>query len=60
MMTSSPGPIPARSADISSAAVQEWVSNARDAPVLCSSQSLHRRVKVPSPASLPRRCASAI
>src|SRR5579872_3568229 len=52
MMTSSPGPIFARRADISNAAVQECVSSA-GAPNSCESRSWHRTVKGPSPEMSP-------
>ncbi len=53
MITSSPGPTPASSALISSAAVHEWVSSAFLQPMACSSCAWQRRVKLPSPASMP-------
>ena len=46
-------------AAISSAAVQECVSNAFLVPVRCSSQALQRFVKPPSPARCPAVCACA-
>src|SRR5687767_2806577 len=56
-MTSSPGLMSSNSAAISSAAVQEWVSNARREPVCVSSHSLQRLVKGPSPARWAFSCA---
>ena len=51
MITSSPGPTPARIAVISSAAVQEWVRSAFFAEVRFSSHAWHFLVNGPSPAS---------
>ncbi len=60
MMTSSPGSRSSSSADISSAAVHEWVRSARRVPVVVSSQALQRFVKGPSPERCPFACASAM
>ena len=60
MMTSSPGPTSASSADISSAAVHECVSSTRCAPVSRSSHSCARRVKRPSPERWPAAIACAM
>ena len=53
MMTSSPGPMSARIAAISSAAVHECVSSARRAPVR-SPATPRSLVKTPSPERWPR------
>ena len=58
MITSSPGARSSSSAAISSAAVQLWVSRAREAPVSAASSPWQRLVNGPSPERWPFSCAS--
>src|SRR5580765_2978695 len=57
MMTSSPGPMPARIAAISRAAVPECVRSALRQPTLRSSHAWHRLVNGPSPERCMFSCA---
>jgi len=59
MITSSPGPTSASSADISKAPVQEWVSSTRAEPHRSSSHCEQRCVIAPLPDSWPCSSASA-
>jgi hypothetical protein len=60
MITSSPGPIPARMIAISSAAEQEGVISASAQPTRSRSHSEQRRPKTPLPDSWPSAMASSM
>lgn len=59
-ITSSPGPNPPRRAAASSAAVQEWVSRARSAPVVSASQRSQRALNEPPAESQPSATACSM